>query len=498
MKTLLVSVAILSLPSLAPGQKGSAPIGGIRPGASTRAEVDLAWGEPGRRLGDQTFAYAAPASLPGAQGVVVAYFGDTTQVSRIDVYLTNPVPPDKARADATLGVRTLARDRGPGEQEEFYAASLRGLILTSKDAGARVGALSYLSARYLADLYAERFHACMREKRYADARVEAEKTVAIDNDYARGYLLEGDFFASVGNDEEGLVRYVAAASSKYPPAYVFRGHLVLITQYGLRKKWLDKAQAEFQQALATAGDASDRAETHRLWAEVLLDQKRDADALAELNRAVEAYGDDTRARLALADYYYVQREYGNSRPHYEVVARALDAGPAGEPVERRRHEIYFRYAYALNDAHDPVKAEKYYRAVLQLDPREAMTLNNLGIILGAAGRVPEALDLYRRGLAVRPDDQRLLNNYGEGLLHEGQYEEARRQAQHELTLRANDGQAKAIVARTWAAQGKKKEALDWLQQSAAAGYHNRDLASDPAFRKIAKEEAFRKLVEQMK
>jgi Tfp pilus assembly protein PilF len=498
MKTLLVSLVIFSLPFLARGQKGSAPIDGVRPGVSTRAEVDLAWGEPGARLGGQSFEYAAPAALPGAQRVVVTYFGDTTQVSRIDIYLTNPAPPDKARADATLGVRTLVRDRERGEQEEFYASSLRGLILSSKDAGARVSALSYLSARYLADLYAERFHVCMREKRYADARVEAEKTVAIDNDYARGYLLEGDFFASVGNDEEGLVRYIAAASAKYPPNYVFRGHLVLITQYGLRKKWLDKAQGEFQQALLGAGDAGDRAEAHRLWADVLLDQKREADALAELNRAVEAEPNDTRSHLALADLYYGKREYGTARPHYEAVARVLDAGPAGEPAEHRRREIYFRYAYALSEAHDPGKAEKYYRAALELDPREGMTLNNLGVILNATGRVPEALDLYRRGLAVRPDDQRLLNNYAEGLLHDGRYEEARQQAQHEVSLKANDGQAKAIVARAWGAQGKKKEALEWLRQSAAAGYHNRELASDPAFRKMAKDEVFRKIVEQMK
>jgi tetratricopeptide (TPR) repeat protein len=496
----LLAVALVAFfPHAALGQSGSIEIAGVRPGVSTRAEVDLKYGEPRVKSDNRTFEYAPPSTLPGVQRVVVTYFTDTTQVARLDVYLTNPVLPETARADSTLGVRTMVRDRARGEQEELYANSLRGLILSSKAPDAQAAALSYLSGRWLSDLYADRFHEYMREKRYADARVEADKAVAIDPDYARGYLMQGEYFQSQKNDDEAIVRYIAATNAKYPPVYLASGHLFLITEYGLKKKWLDKAQAEFQKALSGATNTGQRVEAHVAYANVLRDQKRDPDALKELNAALEVNRNSTSARSALADYFWDKHDYRSALPHYQALARAQDDAPTTDDTpQRNRLEIYFRQAYSTVESGDRDHAISLYQKVLTIDPKHTATLNNLGNIYRDTGRMNEALDTYRTGLASSPNDVYLLNSYAHALVLAGKFEEARQQAIHELSLKPKDGAAMLNMARAWAAEGKKKDALEWLRKAAATGYHDGTLESDRAFEKIRGDNDFKTLLGEMK
>ena len=488
-------IGFSSQPILA--QSASAEIAGIRPGMSTRAEIDVKWGEPLKKSSEQTFEYAPPPGLPGAQRMVVTYFDDTLQAARIDVYLTIPAPADTARADATLGSRTMVRQSPRGDQEELYVNSLRGLILSSAAPDAKVTALSYLSPRWFSDLYADRFHEYMRDKRYADARVEADKAVAVDPDYARGYLLQGEYYQSQKNDDEAIVRFIAAAGAKDSPVYLASAHIFLITEYGV-KNFADKAQAELEKALRGAQNPDQKVRAHIAYGNVLRDQKRDADALKEWNTALDINPNSVGARTALGDYYWAKHDYRAALPHYQALARELDnSRNPDEALQRNRVDLYFRVAFCNGQIGETDQALALYQKVIAIDPKHAAALNNLGNIYRGRGRLDDAFTTYQTGLASTPDDPFLLNNYAEALVLAGKFEEARRQAEHELSRNSKDGNAMLNMARAWAAQGEKKEALEWLEKVAAAGYRNRNLASEKSFEKLLGDDEFKKLAAQM-
>jgi Tfp pilus assembly protein PilF len=493
----LAAAAVIGFSSHAVlAQGGSAEIAGVRPGVSTHGEIDVKWGEPVKKSGEQTFEYAPPPGLPGAQRIVVTYFDDTLQAARIDVYLIDPVSADTVRADDTLGSRTIARQNPRGYREELYANSFRGLILSSTSPDAKVTAMSYLSGRWLSDLYADRFHEYMRDNRYADARVEADKAVAIDPDYARGYLLQGEYFQSQKNDDEAIVRFIAAAGAKYSPVYVASAHILLIKEYGL-KKFADKAQAELEKALHSAENAGQKVNAHLAYANVLRDQKRDAEAVKEWFAALEIDNNSNAAHAALADYYWDKRDYRAAFPYYHVLAEALDKARNSDETPQRRLNIYLRAAFCSAEAGEKDQAQSLYQKVLAIDPKDHLALNNLGVIYRDLGRLNDALSTYRKGLADAPDDSYLLNNYSQALLLAGKFEEARQQAEHELAHNSKDITAMFNMARGWAAQGKKKEALEWLQKAAAGGYRDRNLASDKSFEKLRGDDQFKKLAAQM-
>jgi tetratricopeptide (TPR) repeat protein len=478
-------------------QSASVEIGGVRPGVSTHAEIDVKWGEPLKKSAEQTFEYAPPPGLPGAQRMVVTYFDDTLQAARIDVYLTNPAPSDTARADTTLGSRTMVRQSPRGDQEELYVNSLRGLILSSAAPDAKVTALSYLSARWFSDLYADRFHEYMGDKRYADARVEADKAVAVDPDYARGYLLQGEYYQSQKNDDEAIVRFIAAAGAKYSPVYVASAHIFLIGEYGA-KNFADKAQAELEKALRGAQNPDQKASAHLAYANVLRDQKRDADALKEWNTALETAPNSSAARTAIADYYWDKRDYRAALPHYQALARGLDnARNSDETPRTDRAKMYFRAAYCIADSSDKDQAISLYQKTIALDPKYGPAFNNLGNIYRDSGRLNDALNTYQSGLAVAPDYSFLLNSYSYALVMVGRFEEARLPAEHELSLNSKDILAMMNMARAWAGQGQKKEALQWLQKAADAGYRNRNLASEKSFDALRGDDEFKKIAAQM-
>src|SRR5262249_17799278 len=134
----------------------------LSPGGSTKAEVDVNLGEPVRKLEEQVYEYTPPRDVTDTARVVVTFFPEARQVARIDVYLKAPVPPDAFRQQ--FGNRVMLRDRTGGGAEEIFYPRVHALIFAGKSSGEPVAAVSYLSPRYLADLYIERFSDLMRQK----------------------------------------------------------------------------------------------------------------------------------------------------------------------------------------------------------------------------------------------------------------------------------------------------------------------------------------------
>lgn len=92
---------------------------------------------------------------------------------------------------------------------------------------------------------------------------------------------------------------------------------------------------------------------------------------------------------------------------------------ASTPVERE-----FAQAIAKHRNGDLEAAQRAYGRVLGLDPHHRDALNNLGVVLRAAGKNRAALAAYERVLALRPDDPGLLTSIGNALRALGRQDEA--------------------------------------------------------------------------
>lgn len=464
----------------------------IRPGTANKAEVNLNLGEPVRKLGEQVFEYSPPRGANDTRRVLVSYFSDTRQVSRLDVYLKIPIDAELMRPQ--FGTRVMVRGREDNEQEELYYPKLHALIFAGKAAGSPAIGISYLSPRLVADYYVERFHDLLREKRYDDALTEADKAVLVDPDYAGGYVAQGTYWENQKNYEEAIVRYLAAGNAKYSRLSRAVGRARLGTLYWREKNWVDKAAAEFPRAISEAPQLD---EPHLRYGEFLQAQKQPEEALGELVKAVNLNPANVQARLGLAAIYYGKAEYAKALPQYAALSQAAES-TSTEHSNELKAEIHFRYGACLGDAKKGQPAIEAYLKALQKNPNLVQAYNNLGSEYQAAGNLEKALESYRSGLKIDERHFLLNQNLGNALLESGQLEPARRQAEATLRLKPDDATQRLNVARCWGALGKKKPALYWVQQAVAGGYKDRArLTGDRFLALVQKDGDFKKILQQM-
>lgn len=89
-----------------------------------------------------------------------------------------------------------------------------------------------------------------------------------------------------------------------------------------------------------------------------------------------------------------------------TVGATSDLNVLQDPVEisRRANEMFAQQDYA--------SAAKLYAKLLEFDPENASTYNNLGLTLHYIGRSDEALKMLEEGAIIDPADQRLLLTLG--------------------------------------------------------------------------------------
>lgn len=82
-------------------------------------------------------------------------------------------------------------------------------------------------------------------------------------------------------------------------------------------------------------------------------------------------------------------------------------------TERPDHpRVLARLGWVLQQVGDRDAAQARYREALELDPGDAMTVNNLALMLMEEKRFPEAAELLREGLGYSPDVPELHYNLG--------------------------------------------------------------------------------------
>jgi tetratricopeptide (TPR) repeat protein len=464
----------------------------IRPGTSLKAEVDLNLGEALKKVDENVFEYPAPRGVTDTARVVAGFFADSRQVSRLEVYLKRPLDPEVLRPQ--FGTRVMVREREGGVTEEFYYPKLNSLILAKNGGAATAIAIGYLSPRLMADLLVERAQELRGERRLDEAQTEADKAVLVDPDYARGYLEQGDCWADLKNETEAIVSFIAGGNAKYSARYRALAHTRLGSLYWRSRNWLDKAPVEFQKALALA-PALD--EAHLRYGEFLWAQKQADPAVAELSQAIRLNPRNVQAHQVLGSLYYSRSDFAQALPHYAFVSAWAET-PASSNNDAAKAAWHYRYAICLGRERKSPEAIEALRKAVQRDPGMIAAWHQLGAEYQVAKEIPKALDAYRSGLKVNSQDFALNQGLGNALLESGQTEAARRQIEQTLRLRPDDAAQRFYMARCWAALGKKKEAIYWIQQAVSGGFKDRSrLVGDHFLAPLQSNGEFKKILQQV-
>ena len=180
---------------------------------------------------------------------------------------------------------------------------------------------------------------------------------------------------------------------------------------------------------------------------------RAAQAVADAENGIGGRRTSLAGALALADVYQEARRFG-------------DAIALLTPLSTEHPDdvlIAFRLSSAYDAANRPADAEKLLRGIIAGDPLHAGALNYLGYMLANRGqKLPDALALIDRALAVEPGNPAYLDSRGWALFKMGRTTEAEAPLRQAATALRGNSVIQSHFADVLAALGKRDEAAERL------------------------------------
>jgi tetratricopeptide (TPR) repeat protein len=148
----------------------------------------------------------------------------------------------------------------------------------------------------------------------------------------------------------------------------------------------------------------------------LVEASRVLQRLAGFRDQPAAIAEETHARLGTI--FLLIRDFKKARRHLTAV---LFFRPSHAPY-------YFQLASAMHndDAVDPVRAVRYYRQALKLDPDQPRWWADLGRLLLQIGRTQKGVVALKKAWRLTPDDPAIIAKLVEGLCLADRADEARK------------------------------------------------------------------------
>jgi Flp pilus assembly protein TadD len=123
----------------------------------------------------------------------------------------------------------------------------------------------------------------------------------------------------------------------------------------------------------------------------------------------------------------------------------------------------FDLAQQLQDEHKYAEAVPAWKVAAEKDPTDARPYNNLGVALAATGNTGEAIEEYRKSLALNNDSSQTHNNLGSALAEAGKLDEARAEIDKAIELNPDNGSAHINLGHMLEVMGgHRQEAIDEL------------------------------------
>lgn len=159
--------------------------------------------------------------------------------------------------------------------------------------------------------------------------------------------------------------------------------------------------------------------------------------------------------LDLARQYYQEGQWKQAE---QVYLQVLDEDP------QQVDALHLLAVIAAQTGRES-RAIDYLRAVLRLQPGLSAAHNDLGNVLVAQGKLPEAEASFREALRLQPDFAVVHNNLGNALREQGRLAEAVASFQHALHLKPDYAEAHHGLGNALLKQGKLDEAEASYQQA---------------------------------
>lgn len=189
-----------------------------------------------------------------------------------------------------------------------------------------------------------------------------------------------------------------------------------------------EALREFHRAAGQSGNPLAHASLTEA-ARILMAAGREAEALADLRRAIRLAPADADARSAMAEILFSRGDLDGARLH-------LEAALAGSIAAGNDPDLHYRLGLVVQMQGRIDQAMRAYRAALRIVPSHPEANTNLGLLLSDAGEVREALRHLQRAVAEAPDLAPTRYALAVTLLRAGDRQGAREQARIARSLGA--------------------------------------------------------------
>jgi tetratricopeptide (TPR) repeat protein len=218
------------------------------------------------------------------------------------------------------------------------------------------------------------------------------------------------------------------------------------------------------QHLQEFGDANPRYKTDMLIArgQLLLQLKRQDDALALLDSALKDDPDDTTLQEAHAQLYVALAQDAENRGAYDDAQQFIDQGLARHPNHR---SLRYSEALLLQDRGENDKSAAVLEKLAKDYPDDPTVLNALGYLLtDQFDRYAEARGYIQKALAKEPDNPAIIDSMGWVLYKLGDYQSAFDYLDRAYKLYMDPEVASHLISVQWAL-GRKSQALDLLRSA---------------------------------
>jgi len=358
-------------------------------------------------------------------------------------------------AESFLRLAQEFRRQGKLEEAEQHVAQARQLA---------PGSLEVIYNEALIYESQGRFEDAIRVLTGAAASLRGRGTVSESRRRSLGIVFNqlGRLYREVQNFSAAIAVYEEMRA--LGPEEASQARSMLIESYRAGGQ-LDRAIAESERVLADDPDRGNKM-VHAL----LLAERGEADQAAQLLRGLlDNSAEDREIHLTIAQVYERTRRYAEA----ETAARRaeqLSEGAAEKEV------AWFLLGAIYERWHRYDQAEQQFKKVLEVNARHSGALNYYGYMLADRGvRLPEAVTLIERALAIEPHNGAYLDSLGWAYYKLGRYADAeqhlRRAAErssHDPTIREHLGDVYAKLGRHEEAHQQWDKALvEWKRTSPA-------------------------------
>ena len=242
--------------------------------------------------------------------------------------------------------------------------------------------------------------------------------------------------------------------SEVDPDLGARSQAQVIDTYRLAKMY-DKALTEADAGIAKY--PNDRV-IHAVRASVLAETGRSDEAAAELQKLLDGKS-DRETYISLAQVY-------EKAKNYPEMAKAIDAADKLSTNKDDKESIAFMRGAMYEKLKNYDDAEKAFRQVLALNPKNSSALNYLGYMLADRNtRLPEAQEMISKAVELEPNNGAYLDSLGWVYYRLGKLDEAETYLRRALEKFSKDPTIHDHLGDVYAKEGKLKDAITHWQNS---------------------------------